>query len=197
MTDGLTREQSLPTAEITTNGAGTTTTFRPYTPRLLEECFAVTECMSQYNNTLGIVVANGALSTVYSTAAAPMIKMVIRDVKRYMAVAQESAGQRQLPLGYSASNSRLILRTTFNYFTAGQPQETVDFFCVRTSAHMTFISLRLIPNQYANFNWCGESTMQRSGYEAEVGTRSYSQLSFGKGLSPERDTDIRSASNFL
>lgn len=88
--------------------------------------------MSQYTNTLGLVVANGALSTIYSTAAAPMIKMVIRDVKRYMNVAQESAGQRQLPLGYSASNGRLILRTTFNYFTAGERDETVDFFCVRS-----------------------------------------------------------------
>lgn len=88
--------------------------------------------MAQYTNTLGLVVANGALSAIYSTSAAPMIKTVIRDVKRYMAAAaQEGVGQRQLPLGYSASSTRLILKTTFDYFSAGKEDETVDFFCVR------------------------------------------------------------------
>lgn len=86
--------------------------------------------MSTYENTLGLIVANGALSTIYSTAVAPTIKTVIRDVKRYMATARETAGQRQLPIGYSASNGRLILKTTFDYFTAGEQEETIDFFCV-------------------------------------------------------------------
>lgn len=87
--------------------------------------------MSQYPNTLGLVVANGALSTIYSTAAAPMIKTLIRDVKKYMITAYKSAGQRQLAVGYSASNNRMLLETTFDYFTAGEEKETVDFFCVR------------------------------------------------------------------
>lgn len=105
--------------------------FRAYTPELLEDCFATIDCMAQYPNTLGLVVANGALSTIYSTASAPMIKTVIRDVKRYMATAQEYVGQRPLPVGYSASNSRLILKTSFDYFTSGTEEEMVDFFCVR------------------------------------------------------------------
>lgn len=87
--------------------------------------------MSQYSNTLGIIVANGAMSTIYSTALAPMIKTVVRDVKKYMATAKEVTGQRELPIGYSASTGRLILKTTFDYFTAGKADETVDFFCVR------------------------------------------------------------------
>lgn len=37
----------------------------------------------------------------------------------------------KLTVGYSASNGRLILKTTFDYFTAGEKEETVDFFCVR------------------------------------------------------------------
>lgn len=86
--------------------------------------------MAQYSNTLGIIVANGAMSTIYSTSLAPMIKTVIRDVKKYMATANDITGQRQLPIGYSASTGRLILRTTFDYFTAGKEDETVDFFCV-------------------------------------------------------------------
>lgn len=97
---------------------------------MLQDCFATIDCMAQYDNTLGIIVANGALSTIYSTAVAPTIKTVIRDVKKYMSTAQETTGQRQLPIGYSASNGRLILKTTFDYFTAGEKHETVDFFCV-------------------------------------------------------------------
>lgn len=90
--------------------------------------------MAPYDNTLGLVVANGALSTIYSTAVAPTIKTVIRDVKRYMATAYASTAgqQRPLPVGYSAANGRLILKTTFEYFAAGEPEETIDFFCVST-----------------------------------------------------------------
>lgn len=126
--------------------------------------------MSHYNNTLGVVVANGALSTIYSTAAAPMIKTVIRDVKGYMTTAQESLGQRRLPVGYSASNSRLMLKTTFDYFTAGGEGEGVDFFCVSTLTRTNLHPLCMLTcrGQYANFNWCGESTMHISGYDAEV-----------------------------
>ncbi|KAK7733133.1 hypothetical protein SLS53_008321 [Cytospora paraplurivora] len=143
---------SLPTSESRSDSSGSTTTFRPYESQLLEDCFATIDCMSQYSNTLGLIVANGALSTIYSTAAAPMISTIIRDVKRYMATAREVAGQRQLPVGYSASTSRLILKTTFDYFTAGKEDETIDFFC------------------YANFNWCGQSTMHVSGYNEELKT---------------------------
>ncbi|KAF3765321.1 family 72 glycoside hydrolase [Cryphonectria parasitica EP155] len=148
----------LPTAASTTDSAGTTTTFRPYSQQLLEDCFATVDCMSQYSNTLGLIVANGALSTIYSTAAAPMIKTVIRDIKKYMSTAAKTLDQRQLPIGYSASNGRLILKTTFDYFTAGEQEETVDFFC------------------YANFNWCGESTMQLAGYDAELKTFNNSKI---------------------
>lgn len=123
--------------------------FRIYSPELLEDCFATIDCMSQYSNTLGLVVANGALSTIYSTAAAPMIKTVIRDVKRYMATAYESVGQRRLPLGYSASNSRLILKSTFNYFSSGNEEEAVDFFCVskvpqRNPLHSSMASVLMV-----------------------------------------------------
>ncbi|KAI7780112.1 hypothetical protein LA080_000031 [Diaporthe eres] len=143
---------SLPTSSCTSDDSGTTTAFRPYNSQLLEDCFATIDSMAQYPNTLGIIVANGAMSTIYSTSLAPMIKTVIRDVKKYMATATEITGQRQLPIGYSASTGRLILRTTFDYFTAGKEDETVDFFC------------------YANFNWCGQSTLHISGYKQELKT---------------------------
>lgn len=87
----------MPTAASTTDGAGTTTAFRPYTTQLLEDCFATVDCMAQFPNAMGVIVANGALSTIYSTSAAPMIKTVIRDVKRYMATAAKTLEQRQLP----------------------------------------------------------------------------------------------------
>lgn len=143
---------NLPTSSCGSDSAGGTTAFRPYSSQLLEDCFATIDCMSQYPNTLGLIVANGAISTIYSTAIAPMILNVIKDVKRYMKTAREVVGQRQLPIGYSASTSRLILKTTFDYFTAGKEDETVDFFC------------------YANFNWCGQSTMHVSGYNQELKT---------------------------
>jgi hypothetical protein len=129
--------------------------------------------MAQYANTIGIIVANGAMSTIYSTSLAPMIKTVIRDVKKYMATAKEITGQRQLPIGYSASTGRLILRTTFDYFTAGKEEETVDFFCVCHHPAAGALKGFLFANmrcQYANFNWCGQSTLHISGYKQELKT---------------------------
>jgi 1,3-beta-glucanosyltransferase GAS5 len=101
----------------------------------MDEYFATIDCMAQYPNTLGLIVANEVLNSGDSTIASPVIRAVTRDVKSYMATAAEITGQRQLPVGYSASTCHLILKPTLDYFAAGPSEEAIDFFSVSPRLH--------------------------------------------------------------
>lgn len=86
--------------------------------------------MATYSNTLGVLVANEVINDQASTAAAPVIRAVTRDIKRYMALAHEASEQRILPIGYSAADVRMNTRPSFDYLTADSVDESIDFFCV-------------------------------------------------------------------
>ncbi|RYP73189.1 hypothetical protein DL770_007818 [Monosporascus sp. CRB-9-2] len=103
-----------------------------YTVDLLQAYFRAIDCMAAYRNTLGAVVANEVINSIPATVAAPVIRAVTRDVKRYMALAAEVAGQRVLPVGISSADVRSILEPQFAYFSAGGEEETIDIFAVKT-----------------------------------------------------------------
>jgi 1,3-beta-glucanosyltransferase GAS5 len=86
--------------------------------------------MAPHPNTLGVLVANEVINDHNSTAAAPVIRAVTRDVKSYMALAWEASEQRVLPVGYNAANVGMVTRSTFDYLTAGSRDESIDFYCV-------------------------------------------------------------------
>lgn len=96
----------------------------------MEHYFKTIDCMAAYTNTLGIIPANEVINSQPSTIAAPVVRAVTRDVKKYMSLAHEISGQRQLPVGYSSADVVMYVRQCFDYFTAGDPAETLDFFCV-------------------------------------------------------------------
>ncbi|KAK7729223.1 hypothetical protein SLS63_006355 [Diaporthe eres] len=106
------------------------TPLESYNQELLEHCFSTIDCMAVYRNTLGLLVASEVINSHASTAAAPVIRAVTRDVKRYMALAREVSEQRVLPVGYSAADVRMLTRLTFDYLTAGSRDESIDFYCV-------------------------------------------------------------------
>ena len=87
--------------------------------------------MAAYTNTLGVISGNEVINSQPSTIAAPVVRAVTRDVKRYMALAHEISGQRKLPVGYSSADVVMYIRQSFDYFTAGNRDEALDFFCVR------------------------------------------------------------------
>lgn len=86
--------------------------------------------MAAYNNTLGVVVANEVINSYPSTVAAPVVRAVARDVKRYMAVAAELSGQRVVPVGINSADVPGVIRSQFEYFSAGDEREAIDFFTV-------------------------------------------------------------------
>ncbi|KAL2279655.1 hypothetical protein FJTKL_13333 [Diaporthe vaccinii] len=127
------------------------TPLESYNQELLEHCFSTVDCMAAYPNTLGVLVASEVINSHASTAAAPVIRAVTRDIKRYMALARETSEQRVLPVGYSAADVRMVTRSTFDYLTAESKDESIDFYC------------------FCNYSWAGRnSSMQISGYNQLV-----------------------------
>jgi hypothetical protein len=105
---------------------------------------AVMDVFAPYQNTAGFWIGTEVVSSVATTNVAPYIKAVARDLKAYAA----SQGYRSIPFGYSSSDVPATSPYLQNYFACGQNRsETVDFFG---------------RNQYT---WCGDSTMQLSGYD--------------------------------
>lgn len=115
-----------------------TAPFESYTADLLQSFFRAVDCMAAYNNTLGLLVANELIDSFPSTIVAPVVRAVTRDVKRYMALAAEADGQRILPVGVNSSDVESLIRQQFEYFSAGDEHEAIDFYSV---------SFRLLPPQ--------------------------------------------------
>jgi 1,3-beta-glucanosyltransferase GAS5 len=101
-----------------------------YTPSLLQHYFKSLDCMAQYDNTLGLIVANEVINSIPSTPAANVVRAVTRDVKKYMAIAAELTGQRILPVGVSAAQVMQIIKPQFEFLTGGNPEEALDFYSV-------------------------------------------------------------------
>lgn len=108
--------------------------FESYTADLLQSFFRAVDCMAAYNNTLGVIVANELIGSIPSTIVAPVVRAVTRDVKRYMALAAEADNQRILPVGISSSDAPILIRPQFEYFSAGDEKEAIDFFSVGSSS---------------------------------------------------------------
>ncbi|KAI0010512.1 Glucanosyltransferase-domain-containing protein [Xylariaceae sp. FL0662B] len=123
--------------------------FESYTADLLHRHFKTVDCMAAYPNTLGLVAANEVINSIPSTAAAPVVRAVVRDVKRYMGLAA-AWGQRVLPVGVSSADVRSLLKPQFDYFGAGSDAEGIDFYA------------------FNSYCWCGESSMSMSGYDGLV-----------------------------
>ncbi|KAK8047989.1 hypothetical protein PG996_016053 [Apiospora saccharicola] len=127
--------------------------FDSYTPDLLQHYFATVDRMAAYPNTLGVVAANEVLQHAGHTAGAAVIRALVRDVKRYMALhaaANPESQQRVLPVGVSTNGVSSIFYNEFRYFTGGDPQEAVDFF------------------SWNEWQWVGRSSMQISGWNRFV-----------------------------
>ncbi|CAJ2511316.1 Uu.00g069410.m01.CDS01 [Anthostomella pinea] len=135
--------------------------YESYTVDLLQQTFRAVDAVAAYPNTLGVIVSNEVISTTQSTRAAPVIRALTRDVKRYMAEAADRAGQRVLPVGISAVDVLSFQMLQFDYFSAGPEEEAIDFF------------------SFNNYSWAGESSYTVSGYENKVRKSATLRYPFG------------------
>ncbi|KAI1372229.1 glycolipid anchored surface protein [Hypoxylon crocopeplum] len=119
--------------------------FQSYTSNFLRNCFRAVDTMKQYSNTLGFIVSVEVINSIPTSAGAPVVRAVVRDVKRYVALNTEK-GQRSLPIGITVMDFRPSLKLQFEYFCGGDEKEAVDFITSNV------------------FSWDGKATMETSGY---------------------------------
>ncbi|KEQ63463.1 glycolipid anchored surface protein GAS1 [Aureobasidium melanogenum CBS 110374] len=115
--------------------------------------------MAGYANTLGIVATYHMAGFRDSLHAFPVLKAVIRDLKRFLLASHKSKGTRVLPVGYSQPTAVHIKRSEFlEYLYLGDQESAIDFLAA---------SYRL--KRLPNYGWAGiKSNMQMSGWNALI-----------------------------
>jgi hypothetical protein len=114
---------------------------------LYERYTGVIDSMAKYNNTLGFFAGNEVSDNSTYTPASAYVKAAVRDTKAYI---REQGYRSSLGVGYANNDNTDIREDIAHYFNCGTPEESVDFW------------------GYNIYSWCGEQTMQTSGYETQV-----------------------------
>ena len=118
-----------------------------YNPTYLQSVFATMDVFSKYDNTLAFFSGNEVINdTMQSTACAPYIKAVTRDMKQY----QGDQQLRKIPIGYSAADVSSNRYETAQFMACGTPDEQSDFFA------------------FNDYSWCDPSSFQQSGWDQKV-----------------------------
>lgn len=121
------------------------------------------DAFASYDNTLGFFIGNEVIALANQSLAAPYVKAAARDLKAY----RDSKNYRNIPVGYSAADIAELRPMLQNYLACGSnASERIDIFgtyCLGSSRHGGSTNWALTGlNAY---EWCGDNTMQTSGYD--------------------------------
>lgn len=92
--------------------------------------FKRVDVMTSFSNTLGVMAADHLINNTRSESCTPVIRAVVRDLKKYMRLRHEAGRQRVLPIGFGGGRYEDD-RKVLNYLTAGDGNSCVDFWTVR------------------------------------------------------------------
>jgi hypothetical protein len=85
--------------------------------------------MARFPNTLGFLIANSLINNISSEICAPVIRAVVRDLKKYMKLKHQATGQRTLPVGFGGGQYDGDVKV-LNYLTDGDESSSIDFWTV-------------------------------------------------------------------
>lgn len=139
--------------------------YKSYHQMAMTEYFQTVGVMAQYPNTLGLLAGNQVINNPITQKAAPVIRAVVRDIKRYMKIQNEANGQRILPVGYTAAMVDQLDITVLDFLSQGDPASSIDFWTVSVVFSQAFIANNVQCNCYM---WAGPSDYQISGYKGLV-----------------------------
>jgi len=117
-----------------------------YNDVYLQSIFATIDSFSNYTNTLAFFSGNEVVNDGPSSAAAPYVKAVTRDMRAYI----KARGYRQIPVGYSAADVDTNRLEMAEYMNCGTDDERSDFFA------------------FNDYSWCDPSSFQISGWDQKV-----------------------------
>lgn len=135
------------TPEYSLNRADLESLHWSYNTDYLQHLFATIDEFAGYNNLLLFFSGNEVINARNNTNAAPYIKAVTRDMKRYIG----AQADRRIPVGYSAADVKENIYQQAVYFSCGEDDNArSDFFAF---------------NDYA---WCDPSSFTISGWDQKV-----------------------------
>ena len=117
-----------------------------YNDVYLQSLFATIDAFANYTNTLAFFSGNEVVNDGPSSAAAPYVKAVTRDLRSYIS----ARGYRPIPVGYSAADVNTNRLEMAEYMNCGTPDERSDFFA------------------FNDYSWCDPSSFHESGWEQKV-----------------------------
>ena len=112
----------------------------------LQNVFATIDEFSKYSNTLLFFSGNEVVNDIPTSAAAPWVKAVTRDMKQYIG----NRKYRPIPVGYSAADIDDNRVEMADFMNCGTDDERSDFFA------------------FNDYSWCDPSTYQTSTWEQKV-----------------------------
>jgi hypothetical protein len=88
--------------------------------------------MAAYPNTLAITAANGLVNGRDHLNVTPVLKAVVRDLKKYLVCSSKIRGTRILPVGYASAHGQDINQNPglLEYLYYGDKENTIDFWAV-------------------------------------------------------------------
>ncbi|KAI1454764.1 glycoside hydrolase family 72 protein [Annulohypoxylon moriforme] len=107
---------------------GASSVYGSYRLGLMDWYFKAVDEMTKYPNTLGLVVSCRAIAGPTDTSVAPILRAIVRDVKKYIRLASKKKNWRALPVGISAPDLKPSLKLQYEYFVSGPEKDAVDFF---------------------------------------------------------------------
>jgi 1,3-beta-glucanosyltransferase GAS5 len=117
-----------------------------YNDVYLQSIFATIDSFANYTNTLAFFSGNEVVNDGPSSAAAPYVKAVTRDMRSYI----RARGYRQIPVGYSAADVDTNRLEMAEFMNCGTDDERSDFFA------------------FNDYSWCDPSSFQISGWDQKV-----------------------------
>ncbi|KAH7309569.1 Glucanosyltransferase-domain-containing protein [Stachybotrys elegans] len=113
---------------------------------LYDRYTSVIDELAQYNNVIGFFAGNEVTNNASNTPASAYVKAAVRDMKAHI----RERDYRWMGVGYANNDDTEIREDIAHYFNCGRAEDSVDFW------------------GYNIYSWCGQSTMQRSGYDRQV-----------------------------
>jgi hypothetical protein len=113
---------------------------------LYERYTGVVENLSKYSNVIGFFAGNEVTNNGTNTAASAYVKAAVRDTKAYI----KKNVSRWMGVGYAANDDSDIRAGIAHYFNCGDESDAIDFW------------------GYNIYEWCGDSSMSKSGYDKQV-----------------------------
>ncbi|KAK0636408.1 putative beta (1-3) glucanosyltransferase gel3p [Bombardia bombarda] len=114
---------------------------------LFQRYTSVIDEMGQYDNVIGFFAGNEVTNNNTNTEASAYVKAAVRDTKAYIT---SKFPNRWMGVGYAANDDADIRANIAHYFNCGNQSEAIDYW------------------GYNIYEWCGDSTIQKSGYGEQV-----------------------------